>query len=153
MAKTIEIIGDEQLEKLFLTIGAKLSRRVMNNLHAPAARIIQKRAREKVPVKTGNLKRSIVTRRSKSKRWPHVWVGPNYFKGKARGPHAHLVAFQSNPRATRTGAYRGRSMEHKQPLGQFIQEAADEVQGEVFARLKKSYALELEKQMKKIIKK
>lgn len=152
MPKTIEIRGDAELERLFKTIGSKLSRRVMNNLHAPAARIIQKKARTKVPVKTGQLKKSIVVKRSKSNKWPHVWVGPNYFRGKARGPHAHLVAFESKPRMTNKGAYRGRSMEHETPIGQFVQEAATEVQAEVFARLKKSYALELEKQMKKILK-
>ena len=132
---TIQLVGAKELQDLFKKLPDDIKPNTVKRIARKAASPIRSRARQLVPVgPKGNLKRSIkigVSKFPKASRAAGVFVGPNYGRGKYPGPHGHLVAFGSGERRHATGKSTGRAMSNKPPLGDFIKQAASDVQGEV----------------------
>ena len=59
MAKAVEILGLDGVEKIFKIIGPKAARRVMKGATSDVARMIRTEAKQNVPVRSGTLKKAI----------------------------------------------------------------------------------------------
>ena len=143
-ALNIKFNGDIELQRLFKELDVSPSK--IRQASMAAGNMIRTRARKKLKAtqKTGNLMRSIIVKPGRNKKYASVWVGPNYGRfATDRGPHAHLVAFKFMRSTGRT------STNH--PLGQFIQEAAGELEAKVMASVTNKYKKILEKEISKLL--
>lgn len=138
----IKLNGDKELQRLFNELDVK-PKEIRTVSRAMAGRV-RTAARKKAPKgKTGNLRRGITIQSGTNKNYASVWVGPNY--GRFRGPiapHAHLVAFKF---MRSTG-----KISNRNPIGQFIQEAAHEVQDKIIATGIKRYISLLQRKINKL---
>ena len=159
--KTIELEGDYELARLFKELNMKPAE--IRQGARFAAGIIRSKARQKAPKgKTGNLRKGIVIKNSKNRKYASVWVGPNYGRhGKNRAPHAHLVAFKFTRSRGKFGfgSKTNRDYEIKspgavstrKPIGQFIKQAAAENEETVARRAMDKYVKVLDKKIAKLL--
>jgi hypothetical protein len=147
-----QLVNSNEIKRDFAKLPDKLKPRVIRSAARKVASPIRRRARQLVPVgPTGNLRKSIKIGSSSKKRKgiSGVWVGPNYSRrGKYRGSHGHLVAFQSQPRETAKGQDRGVST--GRPIGDFVKQAANEVEPQVLQDFESKISMVLDREFRKL---
>lgn len=163
--KAIELEGDYELARLFKELNMKPAE--IRQGARFAAGIIRSKARQKAPKGTnsknpGALKRGIVIKNSKNRKYASVWVGPNYGRhGNNRAPHAHLVAFKFTRSRGKFGFGNKTNRDYeikspgavstRKPIGQFIKQAAAENEEMVARRAMDKYVKVLDKKIAKLL--
>lgn len=98
-----DIKGAQEIERILKQMPIKYERRIAKNALRAAARVIRNEAKRRVPVDTGNLKKSISVVTLPG-RIPAVAVTNKRGKGeKNDGWYAHLVEFGTKPHSTAKG--------------------------------------------------
>lgn len=92
---TVTLTGLKELDRAVKKLPKGMQRRVLNNALRAGGRVIQKKAKALVPVKTGTLKRSIVVRTGKAKQGAAtVFVTTTSGKGEKNDAwYSHIVEF------------------------------------------------------------
>ena len=138
MAKSMELIGDKQLEKLFRTLGDRVQRKVTRQAVNAAATPGVKAAKAKVPSESGTLKKSLGKKVKTYKNTGTVAaiIGPRTdvegeFNGEVRKPkfYAHLV---ENGHVDENGNH--------VPAQSFLRPAMDETQDQALDVMKDKLA-------------
>tara|TARA_R110002012_G_scaffold292560_1_gene487814 strand:- start:269 stop:745 length:477 start_codon:yes stop_codon:yes gene_type:complete len=111
---SIEIKGTEELSQRLKKLKEKVARKEAVRILKKGAPPIKKEMKKLAPDKTGNLKKSIVTRRGKKNRklGETVLVGPK--GGKKGAPYAHIVEL-----GARGGTYTARGNKMFSFIGPF----------------------------------
>jgi HK97 gp10 family phage protein len=127
----VSVDGMDNLLKELNKLEAKVGKKQIKRIVRKAGGVIAKKAKKKVPVDTGNLKKSIkVKAMAQSSDDAYALVGPTR-KGKHSGRHAHLVEFGTRDK-------NGNQKNKPQPfLKPAVDESADEVQKVMADELKK----------------
>jgi HK97 gp10 family phage protein len=124
-AISIDLLGDKELMRKLDKLSSKMGRSVLRKAIRAGTTPVLKDARSRVPVNTGNLKKSM----GRKFKWYNrtgtyvVVVGPRQRGEKTtlksgtltqtktakaiKGFHGHLVEFSTKPRYTKSGAFRG----------------------------------------------
>lgn len=89
MKSNLTFSGGKELERNLKELGNKTSGRLGQNSTRAGARVVAKEAKARVPVRTGNLRDSIVVRGDENLRRAGGSVRQAFVVAKA--PHAHLV--------------------------------------------------------------
>lgn len=149
--QTIQLVGDVNLQRILKQLPEKANARVIKSAARAGSRPIIESARSKVPVKSGDLKRSIKFITSKSKKWPGGFVvvdvkkdrGFNFMKGKV---HAFGA---KNDRRHKSGKSVGNI---KKPIRDFIKEAAEDSGIEAVAIVQENLVKFLDREIQKLAK-
>jgi HK97 gp10 family phage protein len=102
--------GGKELEAALRELGNQVAGRLGNNATKAGARIIAAAARQKVPVRTGALKRSITVVGDDELRRAGGSVRQAFVV--ARAPHAALVELGTAPRRQKNGRFTGSGRAH-----------------------------------------
>lgn len=150
-----QIIGADQIDAILRQLPATVARRVAGNALRSGARIIRDKAKQNVPVQTGDLKKAIrvLTGRGRNAENRIVHVG---VFGK-ESPLAHIVEFGTTPvrKAKKAGGYMyfvidGKLMRKKEVRGvkarPFLRPAADAMAREVIDAIGAEIAASIERE-------
>lgn len=131
----IEIKGVDELLRKLRQLPEKVQKRVVVGAVRAAAKPLIKEARAKVPVDTGNLKKSIgvTKRRSKNKNIIHFSISPRK-GGKYNGFYGHFVEFGTS----------------KMPAKPFLRPAFESKGKETIEAAKQYMARRIDKELKKL---
>lgn len=137
--------GGTEFDTMLKDLGPRVAKRVALKALRAGARIVREDAKQRVPVLTGELKRSIKTKSRKARVTNERTVSVGV-AGK-EGPLAHLVEFGSAPHTIeakpgkvladpKTGKVFGRKVSHPgTPPKPYLRPAADTKAGEALAEL------------------
>ena len=140
MRLTWKLEGFAEFDTMLKELGPKLARQAAGNALRAGARVIRDEAKLRVPVATGDLKRSIKVRTSTPRDTRQRRVNVGVFG--TEGPLAHLVEFGSAPHTieakpgkvladSKTRKVFGRKVSHPgTPPKPFLRPAADTKAGE-----------------------
>jgi len=143
----MEIRGIEEVTDLIMQVTPSESRNILRRTTVHIARVVRDAVRERTPVgPTGNLKRSIKSKRNKDER---TLISAQVYADRSggrsgKGYHSHLVEFGTRPRQKSSGANSG-----TMPDKPFINPAADSLRAEIPSMYREQFGKELEKELAK----
>jgi len=101
----VRVSGEEVVARRLRDLPNKLVRKYVRAAYSRGATILAKDAKRRVPVKTGDLKRSITRKIRVNQKKHYALVGADY----SIAPHQHLVEFGSAERQRSSGGSTGAS--------------------------------------------
>lgn len=139
---SFDIRGIDELSIILRKFPSRIEKKILKSSLRKASKVIVKRARNTVPVRTGNLRRSIgiVVNKTNSKSAPSMSIGPRKGKKlKNDGWYGHLVEFGAPARGVaaqpfmRPAAEEG-SAEFVKVFGESLGDGIDKIVREVRTR-------------------
>lgn len=141
-----KVEGYQEFVKAVKTLDDKMKKREIVKIWRRVAKPTLTAAKQKVPVKSGRLKRSLGLVTGKSKTYINVLVIARR-KGQYRGNHAHLVEYGHIIRHPKTGRIIGHA-----PPQPFMRPAWDQTKTAATANTEKLLAKHIEKTIQKLLK-